>query len=281
MPAVTADGAVVERTNHLRYLGVHFDRMMTHRQQVNNSTEVQERPVSPEGYGSKGHWTTPPLCTVSECGTQCHWLLTRPHNNVTDKSVKAGQSATRGNESRTGNYPLRHIYDTLLPENVWRHCREWPTGKADSEIRISFKKQQAAGSHSLSTLMAQSPKTSQGGASQLVSMQGATTIHEDSAAYEVSTSSLTMEMEAVTHALRWIASRFSQIQRACYKKWKVEWEAQTGMCQCSTSTFEESCRCTVLDMPKSKEMTERIDWWSKQPSQAACVKEDLKYWRAW
>ena len=30
--------------------------------------------------------------------------------------------------------------------------------------------------------------------------QGATTTHEDSAAYTVSTSSLTMEVEAVTHA---------------------------------------------------------------------------------
>ena len=37
--------------------------------------------------------------------------------------------------------------------------------------------------------------------------QGATTIHEDSAAYTVSTSSLTMEVEAVTHTLRWTASR--------------------------------------------------------------------------
>ena len=47
--------------------------------------------------------------------------------------------------------------------------------------------------------------------------QGATTIHEDSAAYTVSTSSLTMEVAAVTHACshppppppspRWIASR--------------------------------------------------------------------------
>ena len=37
--------------------------------------------------------------------------------------------------------------------------------------------------------------------------QGATTIHEDSAAYTVLTSSLTIEMEAVAHALRWIASR--------------------------------------------------------------------------
>ena len=45
--------------------------------------------------------------------------------------------------------------------------------------------------------------------------KGATTIHEDSAAYEVSTSSLTMEMEAVTHAFRWIASRGdSQITHA-------------------------------------------------------------------
>ena len=41
----------------------------------------------------------------------------------------------------------------------------------------------------------------------LIVKQGVTTIHEDSAAYTVSTSSLTMEEEAVTHALHWIASR--------------------------------------------------------------------------
>ena len=37
--------------------------------------------------------------------------------------------------------------------------------------------------------------------------QGATTIHEDSAAYEDTTSILTTEVKAITHALRWIASR--------------------------------------------------------------------------
>ena len=38
--------------------------------------------------------------------------------------------------------------------------------------------------------------------------QGVTTIHEDSAAYMISTSSLTMKVEAaVIHALCWIASR--------------------------------------------------------------------------
>ena len=51
---------------------------------------------------------------------------------------------------------------------------------------------------------AQSPKTSGWG---FTVKQGATTIHEDIAAYSVSASSLTMEVEAVTHALRWIASR--------------------------------------------------------------------------
>ena len=34
----------------------------------------------------------------------------------------------------------------------------------------------------------------------------------------------------------------SQIQWACYKKWKVEWEAKTGMCRWSRSTLESSCR---------------------------------------
>ena len=34
MPAVTFDGAVVERTNRLRYLGIHFYRMLTFRKHV-------------------------------------------------------------------------------------------------------------------------------------------------------------------------------------------------------------------------------------------------------
>ena len=68
--------------------------------------------------------------------------------------------------------------------------------------------------------------------------QGATTITEDSAIYKVLTSSLTMEVEAFTHALWWIVSEVtdgqymllsSQIQWACYKMWKVEWEAQTSI----------------------------------------------------
>ena len=121
--------------------------------------------------------------------------------------------------------------------------------------------------------------------------QGVTTIREDSAAFTVSTSSLTMEVEAVTCALCWTAlrgesqtthaiiftdlMRFLKKKRKKEKKWKVEWEAQIDMCQCSTSTFKNSCGCTAQDLPEWREMTEHTDWWAKQPSQVSCISENL------
>ena len=39
----------------------------------------------------------------------------------------------------------------------------------------------------------------------------------------------------------------------------VEGEVQTGMCQYSTSTFEDFCGCTALEMPESRELIEQID----------------------
>ena len=72
-----------------------------------------------------------------------------------------------------------------------------------------------------------------------------------------------------------------QIQWACYKKWKVEWEAQTGICRWSTSTFENSYGCTALAIPEWREMTEQIDWRARQPSQVACFSKELKCWGAW
>ena len=87
--------------------------------------------------------------------------------------------------------------------------------------------------------------------------QGATAIHEDSAACTVSAPSLTMEVEAVTHVLHWIASRGDSqtthdilLTDSMSLLQKVEWEAQTGMCQWSTATFENSCGCPALDMPE-------------------------------
>ena len=70
----------------------------------------------------------------------------------------------------------------------------------------------------------------------------------------------------------------SEIQWTCYKK--VEWEALTGMCQWSTSTFQNCCGWTALEMPEWMKMTKQIDWWAKQPSQVTCVSE-VKCWGAW
>ena len=37
MPAVSFNGEVIERTNSLRYLGIHFDRMLTYKMQVEST----------------------------------------------------------------------------------------------------------------------------------------------------------------------------------------------------------------------------------------------------
>ena len=55
----------------------------------------------------------------------------------------------------------------------------------------------------------------------------------------------------------------------------MEWEAQIDIHQSSTSTFKNPCGCTAQDLPEWREMTEQIDWWAKQPSQVACISENL------
>ena len=94
-----------------------------------------------------------------------------------------------------------HTY-IFLPENLGRHCQEWPAGKVDSKIRQLIQKNSKP--QDLIVYTDGSVTQDQSGWGFTVK-QGATTIHKNSAAYEVSTSSLTMETEAVIHALHWIA----------------------------------------------------------------------------
>ena len=101
-------------------------------------------------------------------------------------------------------YPnrFRRLYETLLPENLGKRCREWPAGKTESEIKLLI--QENSKPQDLIAYTDGSVTKDQSGWGLTVK-PGATTIHEDSAAYTVSTSSLTREVDAVTHALRWIA----------------------------------------------------------------------------
>ena len=81
---------------------------------------------------------------------------------------------------------------------------------------------------------------------RLTVKQWATAIHKEDAACTVQTSSLTMEMEAVTHALRWIAARLSD-HIVCHHptdsmsllEHNANWDALTGVCQCLAATIEE------------------------------------------
>ena len=106
---------------------------------------------------------------------------------------------------------FRHLYETLMPENFGKHSQKVPTGKTESKDQASHsRKQQTTRSHNARWWLSHQRPVRMGLHCQARSSkvkQGATTILEDSTAYAVSTSSLTMEVEAVTHPLRWFASR--------------------------------------------------------------------------
>ena len=85
-----------------------------------------------------------------------------------------------------------------------KHCREWPAGKTESEIKLLVEENSKP--VDLIVYIDGSVSKDQSGWGFTVK-QGEATIHEDSAACMVSASSFTMEVEAVTCALHWIASR--------------------------------------------------------------------------
>ena len=104
-------------------------------------------------------------------------------------------------------------------------------------------------------------------------------MHEDSGAHRVTTSSLTMEVEAVTHAIQWLASqRDARITHAIIltdsmnllQKWSLEWAAPTGTQSCTVFSYKDFCESTVLGTPESVGMNGQIDWQAQQISHLVC-----------
>ena len=150
-----------------------------------------------------------------------------------------------------------------------RHCREWPAGKA--------------GSHSLHRDGSVTKDQSGWG---FTVKQGATTIHEDSAAYQVSTCSLTMEMEAATHALRWIASRGDShtAHSAIVLTYSMSLlqKVKRGMGS-PVAMFDIHLRGTLwvycsghAGVKGNDRADTETGGQSNQPAQAGCISEDLK-----
>ena len=87
-------------------------------------------------------------------------------------------------------YPnrFRHLCETLLPGDLGKHCREWPAGKTEITLLIQ---ENSKPQDPIVYTDGSVPKDQSGWGFTV--KQGATTIHEDSAAYTVSTSSWTMD----------------------------------------------------------------------------------------
>ena len=78
-----------------------------------------------------------------------------------------------------------------------KRCREWPAGKTEPEIKPLIQENSKA----QNIVYTDGSVTKDQSGWGFTAKQGATSIHEDSVVYSVPTSSLTMEVEEVTHAL--------------------------------------------------------------------------------
>ena len=117
-------------------------------------------------------------------------------------------------------------------------------------------------------------------------MQGGRTAHEDSGAHRVMTSSLTMEVEAVTHAIQWLTSQCdAQITHAIIltdRKGGV-WNGlpPTGTQPCTVFGYKDFCGSTVLGTPESVGMNGQIDWQAQQISHLVCSLAGKRCSEAW
>ena len=177
----------------------------------------------------------------------------------------AGLKQVRDWEKRPVKF--KPYYKTLLSENLGTHCREWPAGKTNAKVQMLVEANSKP--HDIVIYTDGSVTVKQGGR----------TVQEDSGAHRVTTSSLTMEVEAVTHAIQWLTSqRDSQITHAIIltdsmnllQRWNLEWTAPTGTQPCTVFGCKDFCRSTVLGTPESAGMNGQIDWQAQQISRLVC-----------
>ena len=291
MPAVSFNGEAIERTNSLRYLEIHFDRMLTYKTQVKSTKLRCKKGLSAlKALASKGIEQRHlfllyqsvilsvidyglGLTTLSQSnllkldrvqneamrvilGTTkdtpietMRYLLDLPsmetrhkveqvkaylnvmqnpknplHDAVkeekgcrlargkswmgqAEQSIQRVCSLTELKQVRDWEkHPVefKPYYKTLLSENLGTHCREWPAGKTNGEVQMLVEANSKP--HDIVIYTDGSVTRDRSGWEFTVKQDGRT-VHEDSGAHRVTTSSLTMEVEAVTHAIQWLASQ--------------------------------------------------------------------------
>ena len=99
---------------------------------------------------------------------------------------------------------FKPYYKTLLSENLGTHCRERPAGKPNAKVQMPVEANSKP--HDI-VIYTDGSVTRDRSGWWFTVMESGRTVHEDSGAHRVKTSSLTMEVEAVTHATQWLASQ--------------------------------------------------------------------------
>ena len=105
-------------------------------------------------------------------------------------------------------HPLefKPYYETMLPDIQGTHFREWSAGKANAEVQKLMLVEANRKTQDIVIYTGGSVTRDRSGWGFTV-RQGGRTVHEISGAHRVTTSSLVMEVEAVTHAIQWLASQ--------------------------------------------------------------------------
>ena len=123
-----------------------------------------------------------------------------------EQSIQHGCDLTELKQMREWEKYLAEFkpyYKTLLPENLGTHCRECPAGKINADIHMLVEGNSKP--HDILIYTDGSVTRDRSGWVFTVK-QGGRTVHEYSGAHSVTASSLTMEVEAVTHVMQWLAS---------------------------------------------------------------------------
>ena len=96
---------------------------------------------------------------------------------------------------------LKPYYGTLLPQNLGTHCREWSVGNASPEAQMLVE---ASSKSNYIVIYTNGSVTKDRSGLGFTVKEGGRTVLEDSGDKIVTTSSLTMEVEAVAHAINWL-----------------------------------------------------------------------------
>ena len=99
---------------------------------------------------------------------------------------------------------FKPYYKTLLSDNLGTHCREWPARKTNAEAQILVEANSKP--HDI-VIYTDDSVTKDWSCWGFTVKQRGWTVREDSGAHRVTTSILTMEVKAVSHAIQWLASQ--------------------------------------------------------------------------